>query len=264
MNSITFPNQTDIQQFRKRGFVTLRGLLAKKLLHEQRDRIEHLVSERNRNTAPLEERDTYKRAFIQITNLWRATEQVHPLVFHSTLAETAARLMGVDGVRLYHDQALFKEPGGGHTPWHRDQVYWPLDTPHTVTAWIPLVDVPKEMGPLSFIPGSHHWKEGRSLVIGDESDAYFEDLVKRKNAVEERTAFKLGDVSFHSGWTLHRAGANNTWNQRAVMTVIFMDTAARVSTTPTATQLIDRDAFIPGRNPGEPADTERNPILWEQ
>lgn len=28
----------------------------------------------------------------------------------------------VDGVRIYHDQALFKGPGGGHTPWHCDQV----------------------------------------------------------------------------------------------------------------------------------------------
>lgn len=28
----------------------------------------------------------------------------------------------VDGVRIYHDQALFKSPGGGPTPWHCDQV----------------------------------------------------------------------------------------------------------------------------------------------
>lgn len=25
-------------------------------------------------------------------------------------------------MRIYHDQALFKGPGGGHTPWHCDQV----------------------------------------------------------------------------------------------------------------------------------------------
>ena len=63
-------------------------------------------------------------------------------------------LLEVAGVRLYHDQALFKEAGGGHTPWHADQFYWPLATDRTVTAWVPLVDVPMEMGPLAFATGS--------------------------------------------------------------------------------------------------------------
>jgi len=31
--------------------------------------------------------------------------------------------MGVQGVRLYHDQALIKEPGGKPTPWHQDYYY---------------------------------------------------------------------------------------------------------------------------------------------
>ena len=42
---------------------------------------------------------------------------------------------------LYHDQALFKEPGGGPTPWHQDQYYWPFDTDKTITMWMPLVEV---------------------------------------------------------------------------------------------------------------------------
>lgn len=43
---------------------------------------------------------------------------------------------------MYHDQALFKEPGGGPTPWHQDRFYSPLTTENTVTMWMPLVDVP--------------------------------------------------------------------------------------------------------------------------
>lgn len=31
-----------------------------------------------------------------------------------------------------------------------------------------------------------------------------------------------GDVSFHSGWTFHQAGANNTDKPREVFTIIFM------------------------------------------
>ena len=44
----------------------------------------------------------------------------------------------VEGVRLYHDQALNKEPGGGYTPWHCDAYYWPVLSDKIVTAWVPL------------------------------------------------------------------------------------------------------------------------------
>ena len=44
----------------------------------------------------------------------------------------------VEGVRLYHDQALNKEPGGGYTPWHCDAYYWPVQSDKIVTAWVPL------------------------------------------------------------------------------------------------------------------------------
>jgi len=44
----------------------------------------------------------------------------------------------VDGVRIYHDQALNKEPGGGYTPWHCDGYYWPLQSDKILTAWVPL------------------------------------------------------------------------------------------------------------------------------
>ena len=67
-------------------------------------------------------------------------------MFGGRFAGVAAALLGVDGVRLYHDQALFKEPGGGPTPWHQDQVYWPLATDRTITMWMPLVDLPDASG----------------------------------------------------------------------------------------------------------------------
>jgi hypothetical protein len=64
------------------------------------------------------------------------------------MARIAAKLMDVDGVRLYHDQALYKEPIGGITPWHADEFYWPLSNDNTVAAWIPLLSIPLRWGPL--------------------------------------------------------------------------------------------------------------------
>ena len=52
--------------------------------------------------------------------------------------EQVFHLMQVEGVRVYADQALYKEPHGGYTPWHCDAFYWPLATDKAITAWIPL------------------------------------------------------------------------------------------------------------------------------
>ena len=57
--------------------------------------------------------------------------------------------MEVEGVRMYHDQASYKEAYGGITPWHADQYYSSLDKDRTITAWIPLLAVPKNMEPQS-------------------------------------------------------------------------------------------------------------------
>ena len=54
-------------------------------------------------------------------NLWEQDADIHRFAFGKRLARIAADLMGVRGVRLYHDQALSKQPGGGPTPYHADQ-----------------------------------------------------------------------------------------------------------------------------------------------
>jgi hypothetical protein len=65
---------------------------------------------------PFLQRSTYKKAFIQIINLWKKSEKVKEFVFGERLARIATELLGTRGVRIYHDQALYKEPGGGFTP----------------------------------------------------------------------------------------------------------------------------------------------------
>lgn len=118
---------------------------AEAVVKEYETIISDLVRELNDQDKPLEERDTYGKAFIQIGNVWEKDESVRQFVLARRFAKIAADLMGVEGVRIYHDQALFKEPGGGHTPWHQDQIYWPLDTEHTITMWMPLVPIAKHV-----------------------------------------------------------------------------------------------------------------------
>ena len=107
--------------------------------------------------------------------------------------------MEVDGVRMYHDQALFKEGGGGITPWHADQYYWPLDSDKTITAWIPLQDTPLEMGPLEFSSGSHIIKDGRDLAISDDSERIIHEKLRVTDFKHVIEKFDIGEISFHSG-----------------------------------------------------------------
>ena len=210
---------------------------------------------------PLAERDTYGKAFLQLMNLWREDEEVKQLVMSKRLAGIAAGLMQCDGVRLYHDQALFKEAGGGITPWHADQYYWPLDSDKTVTAWIPLQETPLEMGPLEFSAGSHRIEAGRELAIGDDSEAILTEKLRVTDFDHVIEPYDLGEVSFHSGWVFHRAGANTTDEVRKVMTVIYMDKDIRLTEPKNDNQRNDHATWMPGARVGEVVDTPLNPVI---
>jgi ectoine hydroxylase-related dioxygenase (phytanoyl-CoA dioxygenase family) len=183
-------------------------------------------------------------------------------VFGRRLARIAAELMGVRGVRLYHDQALYKEAGGGHTPWHADQYYWPLATDRCCTAWVPLQPTPLEMGPLAFAAGSHRVEVGRDLPISDESEAEMARALERAALPLVEEPFGLGDVSFHAGWTFHRAGPNRTSRTREVMTVIYMDAEMRLAAPRNRNQRIDWETWCPGAVVGEEVRTPLNPVLY--
>src|SRR5262245_17569603 len=135
-----------VDEFRAKGHTVLRGLARPDEVAAFRPAIEHAAARSTLETRPLEERDTYGKAFLQTGNLWRVDPQVAEFVFARRFAATAAELLGAEGVRLYHDQALIKEARGGPTPWHQDQFYWPLAPGQTVTMWMPLVDIDANVG----------------------------------------------------------------------------------------------------------------------
>lgn len=131
-----------IARFRKDGYIKLKGVFSQETLDAYGREITRLILEQSKDTRPLEERNTYGKAFLQVINLWRHSDIVREFVFGRRLARIVTELLQTEGVRLYHDQALYKESGGGYTPWHMDQFYWPLATDRVATAWIPLHAVP--------------------------------------------------------------------------------------------------------------------------
>jgi ectoine hydroxylase-related dioxygenase (phytanoyl-CoA dioxygenase family) len=252
-----------VESFRSKGHTVVRGLASAAELAEVGPVIVEQGTARAYDKRPLAERDTYGKAFLQSFNLWKADPRIRAFVFAPRFAEVAARLLGVDGVRLYHDQGLFKEPGGGHTPWHQDSYYWPLDTERTVTLWMPLVDVPAEIGTMTFASGSHVLPDLRGPQISDASEALFADELRARGLpLETHGPLAAGDATFHTGWVVHSAPPNPTDRMRPVMTVIYIDAAARVADEITEGQVLDHEVWLGGLPPGSPLDDVRNPVLW--
>lgn len=256
--------QEQITRFRRDGYIKLKDVLAPEVLEYYGPIITAKVKELNKQHLPMAERDTYAKAFLQIMNLWEHSDDVKTFILGKRLACIATQLLGTKGVRLYHDQALYKEPGGGFTPWHVDQVYWPLSNNNTVTAWIPLTQITQDMGPLEFSIGSQEIKFGRDMVISDESEKQIDQHLKFQDRPVDSGPFDLGEVSFHYGFTFHRAGPNTTDRPREVMTIIYMDSEMRLAKPRSQNQQNDWDTWMPGAEIGEIIDTPKNPLIYEQ
>jgi ectoine hydroxylase-related dioxygenase (phytanoyl-CoA dioxygenase family) len=255
-------SQEAIDFYRKNGYIKLKQVLSSAVLDYYGDIITDLVFRLNTLIKPMEERTTYERAFLQIMNLWLEDERAKEFVFSKRLAKIATDLMGVQGVRIYHDQALYKETSGGITPWHADQFYWPLASPNTVTVWIPLQETPMKMGPLAFAEGSQRVEIGRDVEISDESEKILADELQKLNFNVHDTPFELGEVSYHAGWTFHRAGPNVSDRPRKVMTMIYMDKDQTVMQPRNEFQVADHAKWLNNVPVGSKPQDELNPVLF--
>lgn len=254
-----------IAEFQRQGHILLRDVASVEEMAAYRTVIFAARELFGAERTPLEERDTYGRAFLKGMNLWAKDEGVRRFVLASRFARIAADLLAVDGVRVYHDQALFKEPGGGITPWHQDQHYWPLETDSAVTMWMPLVDVSSAMGTMRFASGSHRDGYLGDTPINDDSEQKFEEYIRNRGyTVAPAAAMKAGDATFHHGWTLHGAPANATDRTREVMTVIWYADGARVLEPDNFNRQRDLERWLPGLKPGDLAASELNPLVFRR
>ena len=220
--------------FVRDGFVVLPDLLTAEELEAFGHAVDAAVAYRTRHdTRPLAEKTTYEQSFQQCINLWEDHPAVRPLTFHARIGAAAAALLGAPAVRVWHDQALYKEAGGRQTDAHQDQAYWPIEEADTVTAWIPFDGSSVESGAMAYIPGSHRFgvRKFVNIFFGEP-----EDLVHSPEARGVEPVFvevPRGGVAFHHGMTFHLAAANRSGRTRRVHTIIyFRDGCTRGSSFP--------------------------------
>ena len=243
--------------FRMDGYVVVPDLLSPDELARFRDLVTAAVLERTRDdTRPLEERSRYEQSFVQCQNLWEDFPEVRPLTFHPRIGQAAAELIGASAVRLWHDQALYKEPGGRETDAHQDQPYWPIAEPLTLTAWVPLEGSTLASGCMGYVPGSHRLGLSKFVNIfwGEPDDLLAEPALEGRDPVFVEVP--AGSVAFHHGLTAHLARPNTTDRPRAVHTMIYFADGCTRSDRPHPS--VDRA----GIEVGAVIASDVTPIVW--
>jgi len=254
--------EEQVKAFRNNGYLVVRNLCSRDEVAGYRRLIRRASSAHNQETRALKDRDVFGAAFLQTMNLRFISDEISQFVTAPRFASLAAHLLGVESLRIFHEQSLFKEPGGGITPWHQDQYYWPIDSEFTIGMWMPLVDCDEEMGVLRFVEGSHRNARAIDLDISEESQAKIEMLIDANHWPVKCEALNAGDATFHWGWTIHGAGENRSIRMREAMAVSFYADGSRVCLPRNKSQEHDRLHFLGGKIPGEKADDPRNHVVY--
>jgi ectoine hydroxylase-related dioxygenase (phytanoyl-CoA dioxygenase family) len=247
-----------VDAFRRDGFVVVPDLLSEAELEQFGRAVTDAVHVRNADdNVPLAEKSRYQQSFIQCMNLWEDHPEVRPLTFHPRLGRAAAELLGVEAIRLWHDQALYKQPGGRPTDAHQDHPYWPIKETASVTAWIPFDGSTLDSGTLGYLPRSHTigLRKFVNIFFGEPEDILSDPEVAGIEPVFVEVP--RGGVAYHHGLTVHLARANTTTRDRAVHTIIyFPDGSTRGYPNPHFA--VDRG----GIEVGEPIRSDVTPLVW--
>ncbi|MFN2463165.1 MAG: phytanoyl-CoA dioxygenase family protein [Candidatus Dormibacteria bacterium] len=227
----------EIAYYQDNGFVIVEDLLTPDELEDWREAIANALVARGTSTmsyanspqAPTDEErnanpeaNYYATVFTQRVNLWQSDERVKELIVNETIGKMAADLAQVDGMRMWHDQALIKEPWASPTAFHLDVPYWSFTSPASISIWVALDDATLQNGCMTFIPGSHKDEKYANVPIGKDVGGLFREYPEWDNIMPVACPIKAGSCTFHNGLTAHGAGANLTPGRRRAMTAGFM------------------------------------------
>lgn len=269
MNTTLSQNQVD--QFQEEGFLLIENFLDPDELDEWRSAVDEAVKERNGLKIPgkeirmededgsNKEMDYYANVFDQLLNLWQTNARVKKMMIDERLGEMAARLAGVEGIRIWHDQALIKRPWANPTSWHLDTPFWSFSDKRALSIWVALDDATRDNGCLYFIPKSHHQTTFENPGITKNMNAVFQYYPQLAKSNSYCAAMKAGSASFHNGLCIHGAGANMTSGFRRAMTCAYMPEGAVFN----GIQNILSDAYFSRLKIGDLLnDDQQNPLIY--
>jgi ectoine hydroxylase-related dioxygenase (phytanoyl-CoA dioxygenase family) len=219
-----------LEAYRRDGFLAQRNFLSLEEVEELKVGVLEAISGMGKKkVASIEHamqdgESYYDKVFTQKLNLWRVNEAVKQVMLSPELGKMLCTLAGVDGFRVWHDQALIKEPYGNPTAWHLDNTYWSYDSRDSVSIWISLGNATLENGCMWFVPGSQKIASYEKEIagIGQNMGDLFRIYPEMGEIDPVAVPMQPGDCSFHNGLAAHGAGANMTRERRLAMTCAYM------------------------------------------
>lgn len=175
------------------------------------------------NTNQGDQDSFYARVYTQIIGSSQENKELCQYVRDPRLGQVAAQLSGMEGVRIYHDQALFKMPQSHFTSWHLDTPFWSFHSPQALTMWLALDDATPENGCMQYLPGSHLTaRMEKNLSIGADFDGLFNIYPDWRKIKPVLVPCRAGTAVFHNGLIAHAAGPNRTATPRRAYAIAFM------------------------------------------
>lgn len=225
---LTEMSDAQIASYRDDGFTVLRGFLNGEEVAELKQAMLDAIATMGKSRiagpgAELVEGDAYfDRVYTQRLNLWRINDVVKRYLHNPALGRLLCRLEGIDAIRVWHDQALIKEPFANPTTLHLDDPYWSFYSRQAISIWIALEDATPENGCLCFLPGSHKMASTDNVGQSEEFGSLLLLYPEMRKIRPVVAPMKAGDCSFHNGLTAHGAGVNMTIDRRIAMTCAYM------------------------------------------
>jgi len=249
-----------VERFRRDGYLVVEDVFAPEEVEAFGAAVDLAVQGRTaEDERSFGEKTVYEQSFIQCINVWEDALDVRRLTFDARLGEMAASLLDSSAVRIWHDQALYKEAGGRETDPHQDRPFWPIDPADQVTAWIPFDGSRRGCGAMAYVPGSHRVGLERFVDISHALQEPYPILDDPKIDQIEPVWVEVepGSVVFHHSLTVHLAEPNESEETRRVYCIIyFADGCVRRSAIPH--QTLDRQQIAVG----EPVRGEVSPVAW--
>jgi ectoine hydroxylase-related dioxygenase (phytanoyl-CoA dioxygenase family) len=254
-----------INEYQTNGHILLKNICSEDEINLFRRVLKSVAMAKFSETRKMHDRpiEDFSRAFIQAFNLREINVQAAHFILAERFGKIVADLMGVDGVRIYYDKAMFKEPDSWITPWHQDGPHWPLFSDHVLTMWIPLVDAPVEMGPPKFASGTHTQKAFGPSGIHKTAQQFYDQYIIDNEVPVVEDPVLAGDATFHNHWLVHGAGNNKTNSMREVMAITFYKAGIKIDDSACEEKskpIIDH--MLGDRSPGELADHPRNQMVY--
>ncbi|MEM7503156.1 MAG: phytanoyl-CoA dioxygenase family protein [Pseudomonadota bacterium] len=226
-------SEAQVERFQHDGFLLVEDFFSSEELEAFGRHVDAAVAYRTSDDErKLGEKSDYEQTFVQCMRLWEDHAAIRPFTFHPKLCAAAAALLRAERVRLWHDQALYKEPGGRQTDAHMDYPFWPVDRDELVSVWIPFEGVGEGGGRMSYVQGSHVAGVTKFVDIGQLRGGAPVDILDEPQleglSVVPVDAPK-GSAVFHHACTVHLADANATERTRRVFTMAYMADGCRRS-----------------------------------